>query len=204
MMDLERQLLAKGKIRELRELGIQRAEQVVATATSIKVLARVRILIDGVMSSNNNLVLSAVQELGALSQQHHDKAPTGMSGDESSTSGMGDMAAVNFGAITNNLFNAAVKEVKIKTQVTPEMTYAPGAPGEPAKVESDGGPGEFILKLMKPKVEIDTPAGKVEMAPYGEPTENYFWPFAAALGVGAAGLAWLAWRGLMSFGKKRS
>lgn len=95
-----------------------------------------------------------------------------------------------------NLFGQTVNKVTLKTSVTPEMSYAPGAPGQPAQVTNEtGGPGEFVLKFLQPDLEIETPAGTVSVAPYGKPEQNYFWPAAVVSLLAGGALAYFAWVG---------
>lgn len=112
--------------------------------------------------------------------------------------GMG--APISFGDAASNLFNATVRGVTLKTTVTPEMRYAPGAPGQPAQVQNaSGGAGEVILSFLKPEVDIELPGGQtVTMAPYGKPESNYFWPFVAVVIVGLATVGYFAAEGVKS------
>ena len=67
-----------------------------------------------------------------------------------------------------------VRGVTFRSQVTPEFTYNPWAPGPPpAEGQS------LIMDLAKPTLVIDTTAGPVVIAPAGEATRNYF-PLVAA------------------------
>lgn len=94
----------------------------------------------------------------------------------------------------SNLFSGLVRGVTFRSQVTPDYTYDPSAPSAPP--ESGGGPAAWLMPLVKPAFYLDTPAGPVTIAPYGEPTENY----ASAIAVGGiltlvgviAAIAWVA------------
>lgn len=113
--------------------------------------------------------------------------------------GMGAPISASAADIASNLFNATVRGVTLRTTVTPEMRYAPGAPGQPAQVENaSGGAGEFILGLLKPEVDIETPGGSVTLAPYGKPESNYFWPMVGIVVVGFATVGYFALEGVKS------
>lgn len=113
---------------------------------------------------------------------------------QSAANGMGAPIPFDLGGAASSLFGQTVQKVTIKTNVTPEMSYEAGAPGEPPIVTNEtGGPGEFLLKKVQPKIEMETPMGRVDMAPYGEPQSGkWFWPVAiASVVVGGAGLYFL-------------
>lgn len=100
---------------------------------------------------------------------------------------------------TGNLITGAVRKVTIKTQIAPTVSYTPGAPGEPARAQSEGFGAEAVLALIKPEIEMETPAGVVRMAPYGTPSPGkWFWPVVGAFLLGSTVLVTLAARGVVS------
>ncbi len=100
------------------------------------------------------------------------------------------------GSAPADLLLQAVGPVTIRSQLTPEITYAPGQNGGPPTEQSSGGPGEILLQLLKPEIEWKSPLGVTSMAPYGKPTANYFPEVAGVFVVVTGVLAWLAYRGL--------
>ena len=89
----------------------------------------------------------------------------------------------------------AVDRVTIRSQVTPELTYDPTAPGGQAREPS------WVMELVRPEIVLHTPAGPMAFAPYGPPKRNYF-PLAVAAGVvGTGALGYLVLRGLGVVGR---
>jgi hypothetical protein len=77
-------------------------------------------------------------------------------------------------AISSFLTGAAgkvVNRITISTELTGPMSFQPFPPGVPIRGASP--PPETtspLLKLLKPQIVIDTVAGPVGAAPYGEPS----------------------------------
>lgn len=109
-------------------------------------------------------------------------------------------------ALGGNLVTKAVQKVTLRTAITPEMTYTPGAnPGDPAKVEGSTF-GKVAMEFLKPELEIQTPAGAVRMAPNGRPLFNYFPLVAGAVVVVVGVTSYFIARGILDafgFGKGR-
>ena len=90
------------------------------------------------------------------------------------------------------LGRAGVQGVTFRTQISPPITVSPFAETPTA------GPPNPLLSFLKPQVEVDTPGGRIVVAPYGEPTANYF-PWLAigvvVFGMGVVALiGWIARR----------
>ena len=98
-----------------------------------------------------------------------------------------------FASLAQAVGVAAIQSVTLRTQVSPPVTVDPFAEGPPASP----APNPF-LSFVKPMIEVQTAAGRMVIAPYGEPTENYFpWLVAGAVVFffGAVGLiGWVARR----------
>jgi hypothetical protein len=73
-------------------------------------------------------------------------------------------------SLVSSLAQGAVKSVTFRSQVTPDYTYDPWAPAPPPPPDEGSG---WLMNFVKPAVTIETAMGPVEVAPYGEPTENY-------------------------------
>lgn len=76
---------------------------------------------------------------------------------------------------------------------------APGREGGVAPgygVRRHGAFSEAILALAKPEIELDTVAGRIRVAPWGQPTTNLFWPIVILGGASLTALGILAVRGL--------
>lgn len=93
---------------------------------------------------------------------------------------------------------ASVQRVTIRTALSPSASFTgeqifgppPGAP--PARPFRFN---ELFLRLAKPAFEVQTPAGTIIAAPYGQPTTNYFWPAVILGGAGLTALGVLAFKG---------
>lgn len=94
---------------------------------------------------------------------------------------------------------SSVRSVTLRSQVTPEVTWRPGARGAPgAAQQSGGGFGAWLLSVVRPDVEVDTAMGKFRVAPYGTADATY-WPLLAAGGAIVGGTAlFLAARGAVA------
>ena len=79
--------------------------------------------------------------------------------------------------LLSSVAQQAVTGVTFRSTVTPPYRYDPWAPSEPA-------PPNPLLALLRPAVDVETAAGPVTIAPYGEPTENYA-PVVAVGGLAA-------------------
>ena len=75
----------------------------------------------------------------------------------------------------SSLGKGAVKTVEFRSTITPAYKYNPWG----AKTDAPPSP---IMKLLKPTVVLDTVAGPVTLAPYGEPKRNLF-PVIVVAGV---------------------
>ena len=73
--------------------------------------------------------------------------------------------------------------VFVRSQITPEVQIDPTASPEQQQARSGGGFGNWIMSLVKPAVYVETPAGTIKAAPWGEPTNNYLPALLIASGV---------------------
>lgn len=98
---------------------------------------------------------------------------------------------------TNTAVSALVRQVNFRSQISPDLPWSPttGTTG------SSSGLSNAVMSFIKPSVEVTLAGGNVvRVAPWGEPTGNYFpalVAITALVGVGvAAGLImtgrWLA------------
>lgn len=90
---------------------------------------------------------------------------------------------------------ALVRGVKFRSQISPEVTYDPWGPTPPP---TQRGIGVQIMRVIRPEVTVETPAGPVTVAPYGPPTRNYLPLVVAGVVVGVVGvvtvIGWIARR----------
>lgn len=97
----------------------------------------------------------------------------------------------------SNLAQAAaqgmIQGVTFRSTITPNYTYDPWAQGGAAAPSSGFDP----LAFLKPTFDIQTPAGPVTIAPYGDPGDANYLPYiavgalAAAIGV-VVMIGWIA------------
>jgi len=125
----------------------------------------------------------------------------------------GDIAS----AVRAGLYSGATKSVKsvtIRSAISPEVTFTgaeifgPGTLIDP-RTGKPASPGQFgvtlpgrawraseaFMRLIKPEVEVDTPTGRITVAPYGRAQTNWFWPLAIVGTAGAVALTVLAIKG---------
>jgi hypothetical protein len=95
-------------------------------------------------------------------------------------------------SLVGNLAQSTFQRVTIRSQITPDYTYNPNAP-----TAKTSGFGEWVLKnLVRPSIVVQTPAGPVQLAPYGEPKINLF-PLLVLGTLGAVGgVGYLAYKGI--------
>lgn len=107
--------------------------------------------------------------------------------------------------IPSSLARAAVRNVTVRSNVTPDVEVDPFAPapepgpgGAPGSQVSSagGGIGGLLLGLLQPAVYLDTPAGTIPVEPWGKPDNTRAVLVGVAATAATAGLLWLAWRGL--------
>jgi hypothetical protein len=88
----------------------------------------------------------------------------------------------------------SIRRVTFRSAVSPEIELDPNQEGP--RSSGQGGGGEAFLRFAKPAWYLDIGGSVVKLAPWGEPTTNYFPLLAgAAVVVGALGVG-LAIRGL--------
>jgi hypothetical protein len=86
---------------------------------------------------------------------------------------------------------AAVQDITLRTQVTPDWTYNTNAPVQ------QGGFGAWVTRnVIKPSLVLNTPGGAVEYAPYGKPKINLFPVLALATVGGLAVGGYFAFKGI--------
>lgn len=89
---------------------------------------------------------------------------------------------------------ASVRGAVFRSTVSPEVVIAdPLRPS--ARTVSEGGLDETFLRLIKPAVYLDTAAGPMKIAPWGEPRANYFPLVAGVALLGSALLIGMIVRG---------
>ena len=100
--------------------------------------------------------------------------------------------ATDFTAGLRTAAMGSVRGVTLRSNLSPEVRLTnplevagPSGGG----VRRRGGVSEALLAIMKPEVEIDTAAGMLRIAPWGQPTMNLFWPIVI---LGAASVISLA------------
>lgn len=186
-----------GDTASLRDMGQVQARQLSELASRISkshpeearaVMARTNSVSASLNSQNAAEVGAAVLELAEARFQLEQIA-------DKLTQKRVDVGLAGMSGVTDSLFSSAVKQVTIKSTMTPDITYTPGPNGQATKT-TGGGPGEWILAALKPSFEVQTPAGPLKVAPYGEPTENYFWPVVAGLGALALGTGFFTVKGV--------
>ena len=106
-----------------------------------------------------------------------------------------ELGLAGMGAGVPEIFSSGVRRVRIRTQVTPDFEYVPGAPGEPGTVTQGSGGGAALMQVVKPEIQVETVAGTVSTAPYGKPTANYFPLVVAGAALAAVGVGYLSARG---------
>lgn len=84
------------------------------------------------------------------------------------------------------LASSLVRGVEIRSNVTPTVTVDPFS--ESAPEQSGGALGDFLLRLVKPAVYVQTPSGIIPLEPWGKPTPGMF----PVVALGAAVLAVVA------------
>jgi hypothetical protein len=106
------------------------------------------------------------------------------------SSGLGASPLATF---AGNMATSTFRSVTIRSQITPDFTYDPNAPTRPAS-----GLSEWVLKnIIRPTVEVQTPAGPVQLAPYGPPRFNLFPLLVIGSVAFAGGVGYLAIKGLI-------
>ena len=106
-------------------------------------------------------------------------------------------AGLGQGSIMDALGTVArrsIKRVVFRSTVSPEIELDPNQEGP--RDSGQGGGGEAFLRFVKPAWYIDMGGGVVKLAPWGEPTANYFPLLATAAAVAAAVGIGLVIRGL--------
>jgi len=76
---------------------------------------------------------------------------------------------------------AKLVTVSIRSQLTPTLVVDPSSRGDQG---SGNAFGDAIMSLIRPAIYVDTPAGRVTAAPWGEPTRNYLPALIVAGGIG--------------------
>ncbi len=96
------------------------------------------------------------------------------------------------GAVASSIGQAS--SVTIQTQLSPPVTFTPGAGGQPEASGPGSGFPTFLNPLvwLKPQVTVTVAGQSVVVAPYGAPDGNYL-PHLAAVGAGAVGIGLLLW-----------
>ncbi len=69
---------------------------------------------------------------------------------------------------STGLLSAVVQGVTFRSQITPPYRYDPNAPAPPADPASG-----WLMQLVKPAIDIETPGGPVTFAPYGYPEQDF-------------------------------
>jgi len=94
---------------------------------------------------------------------------------------MSDLTRVVSSAISGAAANP-IRSVTFRSTLSPSVTYT-GADltGQSSRTP---GIGEFFLAALKPTFDVNTIAGTVTVAPYGEPG-----PLSRILAIGVAGMA---------------
>lgn len=95
----------------------------------------------------------------------------------------------------SNLARAAIRRVTVRSSITPELTVDPFAPAG-SQAQGGGGLGDLLLRAVAPTVELDTAAGPVTVAPWGQPRPVVGLALAAVTIAGAATIGWLVLRGI--------
>jgi len=96
--------------------------------------------------------------------------------------GLGDADSVR--SVIGSTIGRQIRAVRFRSQVSPLVSVDPHQKA-PRTASQDAG-GEALLRFIRPSMELDTSFGPVRIEPWGEPTGNYFWPVAFALGLGVA------------------
>jgi len=97
-----------------------------------------------------------------------------------------DDGSISPDALVQLFFNQA----EVRTSISPPIVFPIGPTGQPASPGSDA-----LIRKLQPTVILSGPAGRVEIAPYGEATgEGSWWPIALVGGAVILGIGWLAWR----------
>lgn len=85
----------------------------------------------------------------------------------------------------------ALATLRVRTTLLPDIATDLDGAGEP-------GPTSWIVRLLRPSFEVETPLGGYRRAPWGDPGAST-WPLGALVLVAAVGLAVVA---LLQLGRK--
>lgn len=103
----------------------------------------------------------------------------------------------------SSLARAAIRSVTVRSSITPALTVDPFAPAGAQAQGGGGGLGELLLRAVAPAVDLETAAGPVTIAPWGEPRPVVGFVLAAVTVAGAAALGWLVLRGITASQARR-
>jgi hypothetical protein len=102
------------------------------------------------------------------------------------------LGAPSVGGFVSAAAKAAVRDVTLRTQITPDWVYNPSAP--PVKENSFSAWWNRVV--VRPSMIINTPAGPVEYAPYGKPKINLFPLIVLGTAAAAAVGGYFAFKGI--------